>query len=89
MGHPFRMKTTFELPDTLMQRARVTAAQRGLTMTSFLKSALELKLTRDERSSSEKPWMRFAGVFSDAEGSRRLMKEVEDACGRIDLETWR
>lgn len=82
------MKTTFELPDTLMQRARVTAARRGLTLTSFVKSALELKLTRDECSSSEKPWMRFAGVFSDREGSRRLMKAVEDECEQVDPETW-
>lgn len=83
------MKTTFELPDTLMHRARVTAAKRGQTMTSFVKSALELKLTRDERCMSEKPWMQFAGVFSDKEGSRRLMQEVEAACRQVDLETWR
>jgi hypothetical protein len=83
------MKTNFELPDTLMQRARVTAARRGLTLTSFVKSALEFKLTRDECSSVEKPWMRFAGVFADKEGSRRLMRAVEEACEQIDPETWR
>ena len=83
------MKTTLELPDTLLRRAKATAAKRGQTMTAFVKSALEAKLSNDERSNDEKPWMQFAGVFADPKESKQIMQTVEESCGQVDPEDWK
>lgn len=89
MGCFIDMKTTLELPDTLLRRAKATAAARGQTMTSYVKSALEAKLAGDAEAETEKPWMAYAGVFSDPEESKRMMEAIEAACGQIDPEAWR
>ena len=83
------MKTTLELPESLFKRAKALAAQRGQTMTTFVRSALESKISSDERSAEEKPWMQFAGVHTDHEESRKIMASIEDSCGQVDEEDWK
>jgi plasmid stability protein len=83
------MKTTLELPDTLLRRAKATAAKHGQTMTAFVKSALEAKLTNDERSANEKPWMQFHGIISDHDESGSILKTIEESCGQVDQEDWK
>ena len=38
------MRTTVDLPDALLKRARVTAAQEGTTLTALLADGLQLRL---------------------------------------------
>lgn len=40
----FCMRTTVDLPDELLRRARVTAAQEGTTLTALLADGLQLRL---------------------------------------------
>ena len=83
------MKTTLELPDSLFRRAKLTATRRGQTMTAFITSAVEAKLQADKVAASEKPWMAFAGVFSDdLEESRRINQTIEEGCEQIDPRDW-
>lgn len=83
------MKTTLELPDSLYRRVKVTAAQRGQTITKFIASAIEAKLSSTEVSAQEKPWMAFAGAFeSDKEELRKVLGRIEEDCGRINPRDW-
>ena len=82
------MKTTLELPDQLLRRAKAHAAHRGQTMTTFVKAALEAKLEADQQLADEKPWMRFAGANSDKKESENIMALIEENCGQIDSEAW-
>jgi len=73
--------TTLELPDALLKKVKVTAAQDGQTMTAFITAALESKLASDERRGKEKPWMRYAGIFSNRRAeSRKFMNRVREEC---------
>lgn len=89
MGHVAIMKTTLELPDRLLLRAKAHAAERGQTMTAFVKTALEDKLEADQKTASEKPWMRFAGACSGSNKSERIMAIIDESCGQVDPEDWR
>ena len=82
------MKTTLELPDTLFKRAKALATQRGQTMTSFVRSALETKISFDELSAEEKPWMQFAGACKDTAESKKIMDTIDASCGQVDEEEW-
>ena len=41
-----RMRTTVDLPDELLRRARLAAAQEGTTLTALLADGLQLRLSR-------------------------------------------
>jgi len=84
------MKTTLELPDPLLRKVKATAAGNGQTMTAFITAALEAKLMQNQQASSEKPWMAFAGVFSDcSQESAKIMDRVKEGCETIDPENWK
>ncbi len=83
------MKTTLEVPDSLLRRVKATAAQKGQTMAAFIKAAIEAKLQADAEAGREKPWMKFAGVFSKhSRESQRVLQAVEKECERIQTEDW-
>lgn len=88
MGHIEQMKTTLELPDQLLRRAKAHAAERGQTMTALVKAAIEAKLDADQKAATEKPWMRFAGINSDTKESGRIMDVVDEYCGQVNPEDW-
>lgn len=56
------MKTTLEIPEPVMRRAKARAAATGQTLTRLVTQALTEKLAKPA-AHSRKPWMRFAGVF--------------------------
>ena len=88
MGCCGLMKTTIELPDSLLRRAKMTAAQQGQTMTAFMKAALEARLSASESAQDEQPWMRYAGIFSDPEDTTCVMEGIEEAFGTVDSADW-
>jgi hypothetical protein len=58
-------------------------------MTAFVTSAVEAKLAADEKGSSEKPWMQFAGLLKkDRKESSRILQRIEDACEQVIPEDW-
>jgi hypothetical protein len=60
MCEPEEMKTTLDIPDPVLSRARAQAAQRGLALRQFVTEAVEEKI-RTSSSVKEKPWMRMVG----------------------------
>lgn len=48
------MKTTVDLPDPLFRRAKATAAERGVSLKTFITRAVELDLAQSPR-----PWSSF------------------------------
>lgn len=52
------MKTTVDLPDPLFRKAKSTAAERGMSLKTFIAVAVEQTLARPPSLGSEKPWMR-------------------------------
>jgi len=62
MGDTPFVKTTLELPDALIQKAKAMAARNGQTLNQLVQEALTEKLARTEGvMSSRKPWMTLAG----------------------------
>jgi hypothetical protein len=59
------MRATFEIPDTLFDRAVQFSAQRRQPVDAYFARALGIAVEVDEKCSQEKPWMRFAGAFKD------------------------
>jgi hypothetical protein len=83
------MKTTLEVPDSLFRRAKATAARKGQTMAAFINAAIEAKLADDAETVREKPWMQYAGIFSNERTeSRRILHRIEEECERIHEEDW-
>lgn len=84
------MKTTFEIPDSLLRKVKATAAGKGQTMTAFVTAALEEKLAHDDEMVSGKPWMAFAGIFANQRAeSERILSRVQEGCEGIDSRDWR
>ena len=76
------MKTTIEIPDTALQRAKAAAADRGATLNQFFTEALEEKLRRcadeDGTRSNKAPRLAGFGALSDlAHENRRVLDLVE------------
>lgn len=87
------MKTTMELPDSLLREAKSWAAIRGVSLQQILVEALAQKLREEKAASLPKPWLEaFRGLEVDEElrrELRRLDRRVKAACERIDPEDWR
>jgi hypothetical protein len=62
------MRTTMEIPDSLIRRAKAKAAEQGMPLRLFITEAVEAKLTGG--TPGHKPWMKMAG------GLRHLRKET-------------
>ena len=78
------MKTTLDLPDTALRRARAAAADHGVTLQQFVAEALDEKLhrasaARPSPGDAEPPWMAGFGALADLrEENRRIEALIED-----------
>jgi len=74
------MKSSFELPDQLLRKAKSAAAQRGLSLSEFVAEALRDKLASDDglARADEPAWMRGFG------GLKHLHKETMRVQSIID-----
>ena len=85
----FLLKTTLEIPDTLLRDVKISAAKNDQTMGAFINAAIEEKLKTDEKASKEKPWMQFAGILENHRTeSKKVLERIEAECGQIDEESW-
>lgn len=76
------MKTTIELPDTMLRQAKIFAAARGVTLKRFFIEALEEQFRRCSNEpgtrTPEAPWMDGFGALSDlSDENRRLLHVIE------------
>jgi hypothetical protein len=78
------MKTTLEIPDNVVRRAKLRAAGQGIPLRRFVTEAIKQKL-REPGSSDPKPWMKHVGKLKDLhEETKRIDKFIEDAFETID-----
>lgn len=86
------MKTTLEIADVTLQRAKIAAAQQGVTLKALFNQALEEKLDRPKLSGSKaKPaWLKLEGAFgktpADRAETRRIQAVIDAEFGRIEPE---
>ena len=72
------LKTTIELPDTTLRRAKALAAGRGVTLKRFFTEAVEEKLSRC-LTGSEAPWMAGFGVLAElSEENRQILRVIAE-----------
>jgi len=67
------MKTTLEIPDSIVRRAKSTAAKEGMSLRQFVTEALRDKLKRASIA-SRRPWMKQIGKLS---GVRNVSRQVD------------
>src|SRR5260370_23921158 len=53
-------KTTLEIPDLVLRRAKARAAEQGITLRQFVTEAVEERL-KSQTESTDRPWMQMAG----------------------------
>ena len=83
------MKTTLELPDSLLQEAQAVAARIGLPLGDFVAEAIQSKLSAAADTPS-KPGMKHFGDLRHLHAeSERIGKIISDEFEIIDERDWR
>ncbi len=79
------MKTTIELPDQLLRRAKAFAALRGISLRELLTASLERQLRAEE---DRRPAWRelHGGLASLRSETRRLTAAVDAEFEQVDAE---
>jgi hypothetical protein len=85
------MKTTLEIPDPLYRQLKVTAAQQGKTVRSFVNDALVEKLRAPAQSPTSRPaWIRAVGGLKHLRSeSRRIEETIRAEFSKINPEDWK
>jgi uncharacterized protein YjaZ len=86
------MKTTFDIPDDLLRRAKISAAKAGTSMRSLVVEGLASAVSRMEQGEEESTprWMSaFGGMRKHRKESARILQAIEDEFERIDEEAWK
>jgi hypothetical protein len=84
-------KTTLEIPDPLYRQLKVTAAQQGKTVRSFVNDALVEKLRAPAQSPNSRPaWTRAVGGLNHLHAeTRRIEKTILTEFSKIDSADWK
>ena len=82
------MKTTVEIPDDLFKRAKVLAAQEGLSMKQLITESLQQRVARHATETNPEPaWKRaFGAMRAYRKENRRIEKIIEQECEQIEPE---
>ena len=81
------MKTTIELPDELLRRAKATAATRGISLKRLFSEALEQGLRRGGAPAAAPAWRAVAGELAPLRTeTRRIGRLIEEEFEQIDAE---
>jgi hypothetical protein len=79
------VKTTLEIPDPILRKAKVQAAQRGIPLRQFVTEAVQEKLAAGK--ATEKPWMEAAGKLRHLHNETvRIQRIIDDEFERIEPE---
>lgn len=80
------MKTTLEIPDPLLRKAKAKAAERGIPLRQFVTEAVEAKLS-DAGTTGDRPWMRIVGGLKHLrKETSRVNRLIENEFERIEPE---
>lgn len=71
------MRTTLDLPDDLLRRAKIAAAERGCTLRALFSHALERELMQPESSPMARPPLPVLEVREDCPALRLDPEQFE------------
>ncbi len=78
------MKTTLEISDSLLRRAKALAASRGISLGELVSEALTEKLPIPS-DSGKKPWMKTFGQLRHLhKETMRINRIIQQEFGRIN-----
>ncbi len=81
------MKTTVEIPDPVLRKAKAQAAERGIPLRQFVTEAVQEKLTAAKPA--DKPWMKALGGLRHLHADNvRIQKLIDDEFEKIEPEDW-
>lgn len=83
------MKTTLELPDPLLRKAKATASERGQSLKQFVADALRDKLADPARRSAaaDPAWMAGFGKLKRLKAeTRRVQASIDAEFGVLEAE---
>ena len=81
--HDF-VKTTLEIPDEVLRRAKSEAAQRGISLREFVTEAVKDKLA-NRSGSNAKPWMAaFGKLKALRKETARVNRLIEEEFEQVD-----
>ena len=88
------MKTTVEIPEKTLNRAKTLAAEKGLSLEQLVAEAIEDKIGRDDEPGKGEPrWMKLYGAFATSEDmradTRSIQKIIDEEFERIDPREWK
>ena len=85
------VKTTLEIPDRLYRQLKVTAAQEGKTVRSYVNDALADKLRAPAGGATAAPaWTRALGGLKHLRGeTRRIDRAIKAEFSKINPEDWK
>lgn len=88
------MKTTVEIPDDLLRKAKATAAERGVSLKVFLTEAVREHLKNKTGNASKhkppQPWMAgFGGLRHLRKETKRINQIIEREFEQIEKNDWR
>lgn len=81
------MKTTIELDDPLLRRAKAHAAARGITLEQFFAEAIERRLQAVPTRGTPPAWTALLGELSALHGeTARIDERIDAEFGQIEAE---
>jgi len=88
------MKTTVEIPEKTLKRAKTLAAEKGLSLEQLFAEAIEDKVGRGEELGKDEPgWMKLYGAFAKSADMRNdthsIQKIIDEEFERIDPRDWK
>jgi hypothetical protein len=87
------VKTTLELPDPLLRKAKAMAAERGESLKDFITEALVAHIARKsggQREAAAPAWMKHYGGLAHIAGDvRRMQQDIDDTLGVVNTEDWK
>ncbi len=79
------MKTTIEIPDPLLKRAKSAAAEKGMALRELVSEAIAEKLRAPP--GKDKPWLKtFGKLRSLHKDTLRINRIIEEEFGHIEPE---
>ena len=88
------MKTTVEIPDQTLKRAKTLAAAKGVSLEQLVAEAIEEKVGHGQALGKGEPgWMKLYGAFAKSEemrsDTRSIQLIIDEEFERIDPGDWK
>jgi hypothetical protein len=82
------MKTTIDLPEVLVHRAKAAAARQGQSMKVFVRAAVEERCLRNRPEAKQSGWRAVFGK-APAAGVASIDSIIEREFSQVDPESWK